>query len=450
MQGKSRLIRNAANLSILCLSLMLAGCSQPQLNQSPATIDPTTWLKQNAIPLKTTDPGGSYADLHALPNVVGNASVVGLGEETHGTHEFVDMKVRIIEYLVTHQHFTALVMENPWARSKMVDDYINGGDETPLDLMNKDDLRATWDTEEFINLLQWMRTYNADPSHTTKLHFYGMDCVAETKADFNAVTDYISGLDPANGKTVQAIYTRIATTANQDFQSLPQYQTQAQQVVILLQQHQQTYTAHSSADAFALTLQNAQVIVQFLTCGNSNTNFTHFIQRDAFMAANAIWIHDHLAGANRMIVWAHDAHIADDTAYQNQNSTVNTGHLLRQQFATSYLAVGMSLFSGTFTTINGTIIPYHASTSPIPSVDPSSYNATLGGVGLSPYMVDLRKVPTGSVARWANGYHAFLNLGFDGTDLSTAGSLKQWFDVIIHVQNTTPTHIISNAVVTTS
>jgi len=431
---------------------MLAGCSQSQANQSPASLDPATWLKQNAIQLKTSDPGGSDADLHLLPRVVGNASVIGLGDATFGTHETVTLDTRIVEYLVMHLQFTSLVLQNPWARSKVVDDYINGGTETPTDLMNKGELGDNWDTQEFTGLLQWMRTYNADPSHGAKLHIYGMDCNGESKGDFSAVVSYINAIDPSNGQNVQAMYARIE--ADQDFRSLPQYQAQAQQVVTLLQQHQQDYTARSSAEAFALALRNAQIIAQYITCANGGSTLADYVQRDAFMSDNTIWIHDHLAGADKLITWGWNVHVADNTTYyQNQVSssgTANMGHLLHQHFGSGYLPIGISLLHGTFTAITGNVTPFHASTKTIPEEDLTSYNTTLGATGLPLYMVDLRAVPSGTVARWANGDHPLLSLGVDGTDTAMSGSLKQWFDVIIHLQNTTPTHIISNAIVTTS
>jgi erythromycin esterase len=71
-----------------------------------------TWIQQNAISLKTVEPGGSDADLQPLQSLVGNASIVGLGEETHGTHEFFTMKARLVEFLVSRMGFTTFIMEN--------------------------------------------------------------------------------------------------------------------------------------------------------------------------------------------------------------------------------------------------------------------------------------------------------------------------------------------------
>lgn len=55
-------------------------------------------------------------------------------------------------------------------------------------------------------------------------------------------------------------------------------------------------------------------------------------------------------------------------------------------------------------------------------------------------MLDLRKIPPGPVTVWANGPATLLNYGLGGEDLSTTCILRQWFDVIIHVQKTIPSH----------
>ena len=45
------------------------------------------WLEAHAKPLKTTNPTASLNDLKPLKDMVGSASIVGLGEATHGAHE---------------------------------------------------------------------------------------------------------------------------------------------------------------------------------------------------------------------------------------------------------------------------------------------------------------------------------------------------------------------------
>lgn len=434
---------------LVSISLTLIGCTTA--NTPSVSADPvTTWIRQNAISLKTVEPGGANTDLQPLAHLIGDASIVGLGEETHGTHEFFAIKARIAEFLISHMGFTTFIMENDWGSSRLVDAYINGGQANIGDVMQHG-LFGSWQTQEYRSMLEWMRAYNATATPTTKIHFIGMDIQEVSQSDFDEVESYLHTVDPQQTARVQKLYAGIiADSVPNPFNTYPRlnaatkqhYQDQAQQVYDLLHAHQHTYINRSSPQTFGLALQNARIIVQFTTFMNANTqdeSLTRYIQRDAFMAENVAWIHDHAAGSHpKMIVWAHDGHIANDTSYgatYAPKGTENMGAFLRKWYHDTYLTIATSLYQGAYT-----IYPHGYQTVTtarlgVPGKD--TYNYTLGGVGIPIYLLDLRKSPQGPVADWANGPHIFLEYGLGGENLSMSGSLKQWFDSIILIRNTT-------------
>jgi erythromycin esterase len=57
------------------------------------------WLATNAIRLKTVAAGHGFADLQPLKAMIGPARIVALGEATHGTREFFQLKHRLLEFL---------------------------------------------------------------------------------------------------------------------------------------------------------------------------------------------------------------------------------------------------------------------------------------------------------------------------------------------------------------
>lgn len=436
-------------LPLLFVALVLTACTQaaPAQKYTPSSDPVVHWIQQNAIPLRTTDPGGSDADLIALKQIVGNAGIVGLGEETHGTHEFIDIKARLAEFLISNKGFTTFIMENDWGSSQLVDAYINGGTGDITVIMSQS-LFGSWQTQEYRTLLEWMRAYNANPAHTTKIHFLGMDCQGLSQSDFGAVETYVQTVDPRQIAHVKDLYTSIisngalapyGTYTQLDASTKQQHQNQAQQVYDLLQANRQHYMDHSSSQSFALALQNARIIVQFTTFFNSHTQAvsqTNYYQRDGFMAENVAWIHDHEAGSNpKIIVWAHDGHIANDISYPSQDGK-NMGGELRVRYQDSYLPIGTTLYQGTFR-----IYDYPAGLiQPISPPAPNTYNYTLGQAGLPHYLLDLRKIPSGPVSNWSLGYAIFLLYGLGGENLSVLAPLSQLFDVIIHIQNTTPSN----------
>ena len=69
----------------------------PRFDPAPAVLD---WIRAHAAPLATDDPHQDCGDLVPLLRAIGNARVVGLGEGTHGTREFLRMKHRVFRCLV--------------------------------------------------------------------------------------------------------------------------------------------------------------------------------------------------------------------------------------------------------------------------------------------------------------------------------------------------------------
>lgn len=62
--------------------------------------DLTTRLKENLIPIKTTQAGNGFEDLMPLKEILKDKKIIGMGEATHGTCEFFQMKHRMFEFLV--------------------------------------------------------------------------------------------------------------------------------------------------------------------------------------------------------------------------------------------------------------------------------------------------------------------------------------------------------------
>jgi len=63
------------------------------------------WIRARAVPLATVEAGHGFADLAPLAAAIGDARIVGLGEATHGTREFFQLKHRLLEWLVSERGF---------------------------------------------------------------------------------------------------------------------------------------------------------------------------------------------------------------------------------------------------------------------------------------------------------------------------------------------------------
>jgi erythromycin esterase len=103
-------------IGLVLVSILVAGLSAGAQQPGAQVPEPgeeafVDWARQNAIPLKTVEAGHGFEDMAPVGKIVGDARIVELGEATHGTHEFFQMKHRMVEYLATQEGFTIFSIE---------------------------------------------------------------------------------------------------------------------------------------------------------------------------------------------------------------------------------------------------------------------------------------------------------------------------------------------------
>jgi len=79
----------------ILIIVISSGCISDSVDEeSSVPPEVSTWLRENAIPSDTVEPGSGFDDLMPLKEIIGGAHIVALGEATHGTSEFFKMKHR--------------------------------------------------------------------------------------------------------------------------------------------------------------------------------------------------------------------------------------------------------------------------------------------------------------------------------------------------------------------
>ncbi|MCE7973647.1 MAG: hypothetical protein DYG92_04870 [Leptolyngbya sp. PLA1] len=161
----------------LLASLTLLHPAQPE--PSPET----AWLRDHAFPLAAVEAGHGFDDLRPLRALIGDARIVSLGEPTHGTREAFQLKHRLLEYLVTELGFTLFSIEASSPESFRLNDYVLRGEGDPRALI-KGMYFWTWDTEEVLAMVEWMRTHNqaAAAAGRPPVRFTGFDMQTDTVA----------------------------------------------------------------------------------------------------------------------------------------------------------------------------------------------------------------------------------------------------------------------------
>src|SRR5262249_21966256 len=152
---------------------------------------PVEWVRGHAIRLTTAEAGHGFADLQPLTRVIGEARIVSLGEATHGSREFFQLKHRMLEFLATEMGFTIFTIEANMPEAYRLNDYVLNGTGDPAQL-----LRGlgfwTWDTEEVLDMIRWMRAFNQ--SGKGRVEFTGFDMQKPTAAQ-DIARDFVSRYD---------------------------------------------------------------------------------------------------------------------------------------------------------------------------------------------------------------------------------------------------------------
>jgi erythromycin esterase len=386
------------------------------------------WLKANAIPFDTTEPNISFEDLMPLKKIIGYARIVALGEATHGTHEFFQMKHRMLEFLVEEMGFNTFAMEAAWPQANLINDYVHTGKGEPAIILRG--YAAGGDAQEVLDLVQWMRAYNENPSNTRKISFYGFDIAGTGPMAKDNVAQYMQKVDPQAAKQVADNYSCYPGNS-------VACQKKLQAVYDWLDQHQADYTAKSSAEEFSLALHSARVVIQYQDfTANSNNGLI----RDLYMAENVTWLLDQAGPDAKIVLWAHNAHVG----MSGEEIPQVMGDYLRKQYGNQMVVFGFLFYQGSFNACGTpTFQTFHVGAPPI-----NSYESFFHDAGLSRFFLDLRSVKVGAAASdWLLVPHPFRQIGscYHPTVMQSGfltAALARVFDVVIYFQDTSPSLLL--------
>lgn len=395
------------------------------------------WIREHAVPLRTVEAGHGLDDMAALDPMFANATVVGLGEATHGTREFFQMKHRMLEYLVDRHGFRVFAIEANLTECRAIDDYVQTGKGDPREAL--DGIYFwTWNTHEVLALVEWMRAYNvAHPSD--RLHFVGIDAQVPDVAARN-VAQYIEALDvPAEQRAAVAFFGRPWNREAYGELSKGQRQDTLDALDALDERFgrdTKALAAATSAEALRTAREDLTIVRQAAGI-IAAPGMTAFAVRDRAMADNVLALRERFGPKTKVALWAHNGHVA--RAWERSEVM---GQYLGQALGEHYVSMGFSFDRGGFTAIaiEGNMfagLREHV----VGPARANDFAAALRPAGPL-FAVDLRTLPRkGDAATWlrAPAPMRSIGAGFVADDDSSrvVESAPERFDVMLFVEETT-------------
>lgn len=395
-------------------------------------------LERAAHPLRSTEPGGRTADLRALSAMVGDAKVVGLGEATHGSHEFFAMKERVFRHLVEERGFTTFALEMSWSAGVRIDEYLQGGDGDPRRIAKETLAGSPWDREEFISLIGWMREHNRrHPDH--RVHFMGDDLGAPQLGDhiFERVLSSVGKTRPTALPRLTELYAGlrpfddIFTYLRQPLAERKDNAALAQKALDLVTEDQK-----AGGNDYAWTVQHARNIAQtfaFATIDLADPASVTAAERlrDQAMADNVLWWQQHTG--HKMLLSAHNGHIGYLSTHPDMYPRTQ-GAVLRDHLGRGYAAIGFTFAGGSFLTKN-TSLDGDWKPVTVPAAHPGMNEHTLDRVRYRDFYLDLRTAPA-AARTWLDRAQPVYDAGstFTPDPLPTL-ALGRAYDVLIHLHH---------------
>ena len=340
---------------ILSIITSFAAC-----NKLPSTPGPDEELQKLLPELLELDAlihpsGGSSPNLShdALKplSFLGNSTIVGLGEATHGTREFFQMKHRIFKYLVEKHNFKIFGFEADMGESYYLNRYVIHGEGSLNNLMNTKMHFWTWKTQEVRDLLEWMRKYNEGRAEEDKIHYIGFDNQFLTYQP-DLLLDYFNRVKPEYVDTLNPFLNMITSLNNKSTSELA-----------LSYSRMDANRKQEISDSLDILLSGIDEIENELISSSSNFEYQYMRQlvrnmqqvndvlynyahnqrisiRDQYMAENAMWLSG-LFGANtKTALWAHNGHVG--RIYGTM------GTYLKETLGEQYQTVGFTFSTGSF------------------------------------------------------------------------------------------------------
>jgi erythromycin esterase len=452
--------------AILTLYVSSAAAQQEQTQPAPAQPpDPklveavTQWFSSNAIPLKTVEARNGFDDLKPLEKVLRNARIVALGEATHGTREFFQFKHRMLEFLVTRMGFEAFGIEASYPACMNVNDYVVYGRGDRAKALASQGF-WTWDTNEVSDMIDWMREYNSNLPENKRIRFLGYDIQNYTQA-FDVINTYLKKVAPDFLPTAEASFQPLRM-ADKDPVGFMKTSAEAKlqlfknsdAVVKFLEENKAKFVKQTSKQEFETVLLHARVLFQYADAyglgpmwDQKNPANSGGAKRDRYMAENIQTLINQLGPGTKMVVWAHNGHIA---ASSYGGGIPAMGSYLRKAYGDGYYALGFTFNEGSFQSRE--MIPGKTAgalkeftVGPAPEFSTGWYFARAReGRKFENYVVDFRGAPKqGIVAEWLSSPHPSFSVG---SGFSTEWKVDQYmapeilrndYDGMIFINKTT-------------
>ncbi|WMJ80875.1 erythromycin esterase family protein [Clostridium sp. MB40-C1] len=365
---------------------------------NPVTVSACTYelSKSDATEIKSLT-STDYKDLEFLKPILKDKTVVSLGENFHRVGEYSSMKTRIIKYLHQYLGFDVIAFESGIGECSAVYEDVNSL--TPKQMM-ENSIFPIWHSKETLSLFNYIKAQSKTQS---PLYLAGYDMQPTSgyfsifmfkllyKLDKNYAKEYLN-FESSYLKDAYSIINKYGLDdsykhSDELLKVKNKYQPKYEKLLTFVNHNKFKISGFYPKnphiiDIIKKTIGGRLQLVEMMMLDNINS----YEFRDKLMAENVEWITKVLYPGKKVILWAHNDHLAKNTSKiltkehgKWINSFTSMGELLNSKFKDKGYVLGFYMNSGKATTIT-TLKPFDIPPMPKGSLEnviiKSGYNCT--------------------------------------------------------------------------
>ncbi len=312
-----------------------------------------SWIRETSIPLKSVKAETGLEDFSHLKPILKDVQIVGLGETSHGTREIFQMKHRMLEFLVKEMGFTIFGIEASHVGCRPINDYVLYGKGNSRDALSAQGFWV-WNTEEVIDMIEWMRDYNKTVTEDKKVQFVGFDTqMTALDTAYKNVSSFVNNIEermrPRMGLDTIIDQLKDQQKRREILKDGLAIRTKLHQLMSYLVLNELRFVHTNSRSTYESVLSDLRKIIQGVESGDQKLEKElQYNIRDEYMAQTVLEVLQKKGQEAKMVLWAHNSHIS-----KNIDSHVNgykkpLGSVLKGYIGKKYYAIGFSTFKGSF------------------------------------------------------------------------------------------------------